>query len=238
MKKRKIILSVATLFFAFLMLTSCGNNKKYNDAIKLMEKSKYSDAQEIFQQLDGYKDSLEKIEECQKNKFKEKIKNASVGDTITLGKYEQDNIQSNGKEDIEWIVLDIKDNKALVISKYALDYKKYHTTYTNITWGTCSLCEWLCEDFLDSYFSSEERNIIFDAQEKVFLLNASESKKYFKNNAERKCAATKYAIASGAYSGDAGNCVWWLRSEGYAQKNTAYVNDLGEVIERLSSILI
>ncbi len=58
---------------------------------------------------------------------KEKLKNAEVGDYITFGLYEQDNDLSNGKENIEWLILELKDEKALVISKYALDSKPYNT---------------------------------------------------------------------------------------------------------------
>ncbi len=44
-----------------------------------------------------------------------------VGDVIYFGSYEQDNNLSNGKEEIEWIVLAKENRKALLISKYALD---------------------------------------------------------------------------------------------------------------------
>ncbi|MCR5488878.1 MAG: hypothetical protein K6F03_02285, partial [Saccharofermentans sp.] len=37
------------------------------------------------------------------------------GDFITFGKYEQDNKKSNGKEDIEWIILDRQGDKFLLI---------------------------------------------------------------------------------------------------------------------------
>jgi len=33
-----------------------------------------------------------------------------------MGKYEQDGIEENGAEDIEWIVLDVQKNKALIRS--------------------------------------------------------------------------------------------------------------------------
>ena len=42
----------------------------------------------------------------------------SVGDIITFGHYEQDNNLDNGAEPIEWIVLDVQDGKALLLSKY------------------------------------------------------------------------------------------------------------------------
>lgn len=53
------------------------------------------------------------------------LKSLKVGDTFTFGHYEQDNNSSNGKEPIEWLVLDRKGNEVLVISKYCLDSKPY-----------------------------------------------------------------------------------------------------------------
>ena len=62
-----------------------------------------------------------------------------VGDTIKLGTYEQDNNKSNGKEEIEWRVLDIDGNEALLISEYALDCKPYNEEYAEITWEDFTL---------------------------------------------------------------------------------------------------
>ena len=36
----------------------------------------------------------------------------AVGDCVTFGRYEQDNRMENGKEPLEWIVLDVQDNHA------------------------------------------------------------------------------------------------------------------------------
>ena len=41
--------------------------------------------------------------------------------TVTFGTYEQDGNASNGAEPIEWYVLDEKDGKKLLVSKYILD---------------------------------------------------------------------------------------------------------------------
>lgn len=49
------------------------------------------------------------------------------GEIIKFGKYEQDNNLENGKEDIEWIVLKAEKDRALVLSKFALDVQPYHT---------------------------------------------------------------------------------------------------------------
>ena len=50
----------------------------------------------------------------------------SVNDILTFGRYEQDGIRGNGAEDIEWLVLDVQGNKALLLSRYALDSQPYN----------------------------------------------------------------------------------------------------------------
>ena len=49
-----------------------------------------------------------------------------IGDIVTFGRYEQDNNLDNGPEEIDWIVLDIQGDKALLLSKYGLDAKQYN----------------------------------------------------------------------------------------------------------------
>ena len=89
--------------------------------------------------------------------------------TVTFGTYEQDGDASNGAEPIEWYVLDEKDGKTLLISKYILDarpYDNYGVGYTwyltnprpvsDATWATCSLRGWLGGTFMYTAFTSEE----------------------------------------------------------------------------------
>ena len=57
---------------------------------------------------------------------------AGVGDSIVFGAYEQDDDESNGKEPIEWLVLEKKNNRLLVISRYALDCKRYNESFRNL----------------------------------------------------------------------------------------------------------
>ena len=164
-----------------------------------------------------------------------------VGQTIKYGFYEQDNkVDKSSKnidwenrtlEPIEWIVLDVKNDKALVISKYALDCVRYDDTGHAVTWETCGLRPWLNSIFFERAFGSYDHDIIAstklienpinakygdDGTDKVFLLSVSEAKKYFKSNKARKCLGTAYCYAEGAV-GNVGKakenwCVWWLRS--------------------------
>ena len=184
-----------------------------------------------------------------------KIKTANVGDIIVFGAYEQDNDTSNGKEDIEWLVLAKEDNKILVISDKALDCKPYNQSRDYVTWETCSLRKWLNNDFINSAFSDDEKAMIptvtvsadknpeYDTdpgnatQDQVFLLSIVEARKYFASSEARMCVPTAYAIFNGLYTSSRyskdgeGTCLWWLRSPGYNQISAARVNNDGSVDE-------
>lgn len=142
-------------------------------------------------------------------------------ETVTFGSYYKNN--SNTKEPIEWIVLEKTNGKALLITKYGIDCKKYNETYTDVTWETCSLRYWLNNTFLNNAFSNEERNKIQNTSDKVFLLSIEEAKKYFSSSDSRKCQPTPYAIQNGVYTVD-GDGWWWLRSPGNSQSSAAYVD--------------
>lgn len=184
-----------------------------------------------------------------------------VGDYITFGSYEQDNDLSNGKESIEWLVLDKQDGKVLVISKYALDAKPYNDEYVDVTWETCTLRSWLNDEFFSEAFTSSEKSQIptvtvtadsnpnYDTnpgnntQDKVFLLSIDEANEYFDSDGERECKPTEYAIAQGAFmsesTGYEGNCYWWLstpgRSSSYACSvyYNGYVYNNGSRVDNL-----
>lgn len=169
-----------------------------------------------------------------------------IGDVVKFGKYEQDNDASNGKEDIEWIVLAKENNRILVISKYSLDCQKYNTSNVDVTWETCSLRSWLNNDFISSAFSSAEISKIptvtvtadenpnyssdagNDTQDKVFLLSLPEVNEYFTSSNERICYPTKYAIEQGAKT-NLNQSWWWLRSTGSVQNSAAYIDYEGDI---------
>ena len=177
-----------------------------------------------------------------------KLKTAKVGDIINFGAYEQDNVKINGKEEIEWQVLAKEDNKLFLISTKALDCQQYNTSYTDVTWETCSLRSWLNDTFLNAAFSKKERSLIrtttvsadknpkYDTDagnettDKVFLLSITEAEKHFATDDSRQCEQTAYAVANGAYGSAGGNCWWWLRSPGRDQNDAAYVRGDGEVL--------
>ena len=108
----------AVIAFIIVLNTVIIPNGKYNNAIALMDAGKYGEALLVFEALEGYKDSANKIEECNINIYGEevwnKVKSVNVGDTYRFGSYEQENNRSNGQEDIEWLVLAKEGTKILL----------------------------------------------------------------------------------------------------------------------------
>ena len=145
----------------------------------------------------------------------------SIGDTIDFGAYEQDNNLENGPEAIEWEVLDIRDGKALLLSRKVLDCRPYNDEFTEVTWEDCSLRSWLNTTFFDSAFSTSDADIIIETdvinddnqaydtaggdntKDKIFLLSLDEIKQYYgmgidewwneNSNYQLACGLTDYA---------------------------------------------
>ena len=225
------------------------NSSKYDRAIKYIDSGDYKVA---YMLLDGlsYKDSAEKFQSVKQAL----IKNAKVGDIVYFGTYEQDNDTSNGKENIEWLVLAKKDNKILVISDKALDCQPYNTSDDYVTWEKCTLREWLNNDFINAAFSDDEKAMIptvtvsadsnlkyntnpgNTTKDKVFLLSIVEAEKYFTSDEARMCIPTEYVISnvstSDEYTKDGKATCWWrLRSPGALQYYAAKVDFDGDVDE-------
>lgn len=79
-------------------------------------------------------------------------------DSVEFGKYMQND---TAQTPIEWVVLDRVDGKALLISKYVLDHKKYNEVPDDsVTWETSSLRAWLNNEFYNTAFNEEEKNMI------------------------------------------------------------------------------
>lgn len=170
------------------------------------------------------------------------LSSLNVGSSFFFGEYEQDNVASNGKEAIEWLVLDKQEDKMLVISRYGLDIQHYNYEFASVTWETCSLRSWLNSTFYN-VFTPEEKSAILtstiiaepnsaydtpagnDTTDKVFLLSIDEANRYFPDYDAKLCQATPYCYAQVSDSIVSKNrhCWWWLRSPGRVSDYAAYV---------------
>ena len=212
----------ANIFSKILDYKDAGERKMgalYSYAQQLAERGSYITALSVFESIRDYSDSENKITEL-------KSKMMKAGDVVRFGRYEQDNNLDNGAEVIEWNVLEVRGEKALLLSRYGLETKPYNTGKGNFTWEKCSLRIWLNREFLPTAFSEEEQNTILttevdnsawqgfsrwntvggnNTQDRVFLLSFAEAKQYLKvvdpytYSIEACAAPTAYAIAHGAW---------------------------------------
>ncbi len=217
---------------------------KYNIKVRSYNNKKYG----TLTYSDYSKGKSVKIKEAA-NGYKKKYDFSKVkkGDVIKFGAYEQDNDFLNGNEPIEWIVLEKTKKAMLVVSKYALDCLPYNKSHEQITWEKCTLRKWLNDEFYRIAFNKSEQGLIKtttietfdnalygtsggeDTKDKIFLLSAIDmintdygfDESDSKEDVNRRCAATAYAIAQGVHSGGDDKtkdgetaCAWWLRSPG------------------------
>ncbi len=249
-KKRKRTIAivapvaVACIAFAIVLTTLILPGQKLSKAIALIDSGEYKAAYLLLDSID-YKNSRELQESIKPQYQIALLSEAEIGSSVFFGSYEQDNDTSNGKEDIEWIVLAKEGSKALVISRYALDCSQYNMSKSDVTWETCSLRKWLNGPFLDT-LGAEERNSILettvtadenpsygtppgnDAADRVFLLSIAEVNRYFGSDEARTCTPTDYAEAQRVFTWKT-NCLWWLRSPGSLADHAALVHGDGSV---------
>ena len=205
---------------------------KYNDAISAAASGEYITAYGLFVELGQYKDSQDQKAAIKEDYLQAVSKTAQVGSTVFFGSYEQDNNKENGQEDIQWIVLDEKDGKLLVISKYALDSLQFNSTYAGTTWERCTARDWMNSSFLDEAFDSDEQMMIAESSlfpdennktgvnqgnatvDKIFFLSMLQVDDYFPSKEEKQCQPTAYAVAQGIMVSENGCCWWWTRTMG------------------------
>lgn len=229
----------------------CGN---YDDSVKRNEESYYLygrqlenneeivSAIEMYESSNGYKDSVERIENIKSN---HPMLFANVGELVKFGTYEQDNDYEDGKEEIEWIVIDKEENSILLISNYCLDCKPNVDGGGSYTWKYSLLYPWLTQTFFNEAFSEEEQEKIISpkdagvtetifsdvSDDKITLLNTEEADMFFDSDASRKAYPTEYAISQGVYvDGDngyvdagGGSCLWYLRPPSGSSTSSVYV---------------
>ncbi|MBR0038608.1 MAG: acyltransferase [Lachnospiraceae bacterium] len=165
----------------------------------------------------------------------------NIGDTIEFGSYYIND--SDNKEPIEWIIVDKNEERKteLLISKYALERKKYNDVYASTTWQKSDIRKWLNSEFygeafenvgakfilsnpVDNHknpeFRTTEANVTYD---RVFLASYDEIKKYIKDD-QLRCKPTKHFKDVGGFVDKYGYVDWWSRTAGDADNHVLYVS--------------
>jgi len=109
--------------------------------------------------------------------------NTKIGGIIPFGDY-------------NWLVLDVQNNKALILAENGIEGRKYHEKDNDITWGECTLRKYLNGEFLQKFTNEQQKRIEEtliinndnlwygtkggnDTKDKIFLLSIEEADKYF-----------------------------------------------------------
>ncbi len=166
--------------------------------------------------------------------------NMQVGDKISFGSY-------------DWRVLDIINDRALVITEYIIEQRSYHNAYIDITWAECSLREYLNGEFYDKFSSVDKSRIIQvlnnnpdnqwykskggeDTQDSIFLLSVEEVCKYFGNSLSKLYNPGKNqrywferkdennSKRIARIQGTEWGSWWWLRSPGRINVKAVYIH--------------
>lgn len=200
----------------------------YITACALFDTAQYKQALEAFQNLGNYKDSADYCERLPRLITMQPFMEAEIGEEVTLG-------------DHDFIVLDKQEDRVLIISKYALGTRDYHSySMDNPTWEESTLRQWLNEEFLNSQLgaTSQELELIlvtalaldsemdsdissdYVTYDRVFLLSEQEVYKYLPRENDRLLYI----------KGKEGTPVsWWLRTTVTSGSFALYVNTYGVI---------
>ncbi|MGI6173507.1 MAG: DUF6273 domain-containing protein [Christensenellales bacterium] len=142
----------------------------------------------------------------------------------------------DGKDPIEWLVLENDGKKALLLSRYILMDTNFHYVYGRAEgkdWSKCTLRSYLNGDFYENAFVKDEQKAIRkttlknpagpetktkgkESKDRLFLLSYGELEAYFPSKESRAALCTAFAdslmlkSADGSIRPDS----WWLRTPG------------------------
>ena len=186
------------------------------------------------------------VEEINRNETEESCCNDELelkttcrnGDIIKFGNYMG--------ESIEWQVLEVQNNIALIVSKHVLDFWAYGKSNPT-SWKESLLREWLNNKFIDLAFGDKEKNLIHQMEikdnynnkidmtrndnvsDRVFCLSEREVLTYFPDSYSRRAEVTSHAKARVKRSSrkyfmnkKSGTGSYWLRTQRY--RETMYVD--------------
>jgi len=154
----------------------------------------------------------------------------------------------------DWRVIDVQDDKALLISEHVLEVRAFHEQHTPITWSDSTLRAYLNHEFYNTFTAEEKAKILPmpitnynnpwfgtdcgpETVDHLFLLSAEGVVRYFGDSKQlrAKNINSKYFIndyfneARKATLLNGESAGWWLRTSGNLSDLAAFVTDEGRV---------
>jgi len=138
-----------------------------------------------------------------------------------------------------WRVLDVQNDKMLIMSEQVIKRSAYNEQWLEVTWENCTLRNYLNGDFYNNFSYADKKRIVEvknknsanpwflsfggnDTSDKVFLLSIEEVIKYFGDSGQlgnkildnEAWIMDRYSSERIATDSEGEVCWWWLRSPG------------------------
>lgn len=168
-----------------------------------------------------------------------------VGDIINFG-------------GIKWRILDVQDDRKLLLSEYVLFERAYHETHEAVTWATSTIRRYLNNNFYNRFSQAERTRIVEtrlennnnpwfsagvggnDTNDKIFLLSVDEVVRYFGDsggiqNWTREQRTFNNALTDQynglriAYDQYGEAAMWWLRTPGFNRDVATGIRPNGDI---------
>lgn len=184
---------------------------KYNSAKAMREAGDLAGAYDQLDRLGDYRDA------------------AALKDAIQAQVLESRSADTMEFAGLQWLVMEERDGKALLLLREALDPIAYNEALIDTSWESCTLRIHLNSSFYQSLPEADRDRIVQstvlnsgnaengtpageDTQDFIFLLSLAEAKLYFPAQSDRI-----------ARTAGGSTTAWWLRSPGLQQELAAMV---------------
>ena len=159
-----------------------------------------------------------------------------IGDKVEFGLYPFDDKRTWKK--IGWEILDIKNDKALLWADFCVDAYPYHYIRKSCDWSSCSLRDWLRNEFTEDAFQNEERMALCEGDvvssknsnskqssgqatcDRVFILGNEEFEQYGITESRLRTFASPYAKRRGVFCSAESDAFYWTRTPGSSEEAT------------------
>ena len=189
---------------------------KYGRADSLAKEGDIPGAYEAYERMADYRDALDAAQ-----KLQDQVIAGRTSESVKFGGY-------------EWLVMEERDGKTLLLMKEVLEMRTYHAVLEATDWESCTLRAWLNGAFYSSLPEADRARIAETTlnngdnaeystkagkttKDHVFLLSLAEAGLYFRDNASR------IARQGGSVK------FWWLRSPGLEPMLAATVTSDGSL---------
>ena len=167
-------------------------------------------------------------------------------ETVLFGSFYQ-SAGTGTAEPLEWLVLQEDDKTMLLISRYIIDTRRLHDSFTPTCWADCDLRAWLNGGFFDTAFTDAEKERILPfpcephpllyfedipqgeaVSDHVFLLSAEEAAQLLVGTPATQASMTGWAKQNCGENTD-GFAAWWLRTVSFDGNCGTAVTPEGEI---------